>query len=72
MNMKCLPAVTVGWMLTAGFAAAEPTLVQKDVNLRAGPGTNFPVLFLVPGGSTADVIACNAGWCQVTVRRSAG
>lgn len=65
-------AIAVLLLLGTGLAAAEPTLVQKDVNLRAGPGTNFTVLFLVPGGSTADVIGCNAGWCQVSVRGRAG
>jgi hypothetical protein len=54
--------------LVASNAAAftAPALVLSDLNMRAGPGTNSPVVITVPGGSTVDVLGCDAsGWCSV-------
>jgi hypothetical protein len=53
-------------LVSTGMAAAEPALAVSDVNMRGGPGTNFPVMMLIPGGTTVDVRGCSGEWCQVT------
>ena len=47
--------------LSSGIAWAAPALTPSDLNLRAGPGTDSPVVILVPGDSTVDVLGCDAG-----------
>ena len=38
------------------------------VNMRQGPGTNFPVLDTLDGGTQAEVLEVNAnGWAQIEV-----
>jgi uncharacterized protein YraI len=59
--------------VSSGVAWAAPALVMSDLNMRAGPGTDSPVIVTVPGGSTVDVLGCDAsGWCSVRFRRFAG
>ncbi len=45
-----------------------------NVNLRAGPGTDFPVVVTVPGRTPIAILGCLAdyGWCDVLVQRSRG
>ena len=40
-----------------------------NVNLRAGPGTDFPVIVTVPGRTPIAILGCLAdyGWCDVLV-----
>jgi uncharacterized protein YraI len=41
--------------------------------MRAGPGTNSPVVITVPGGSTIDALERDAsGWCSVRYGRFDG
>lgn len=52
----------------AGTAAAQTsTRVTTDLNMRSGPGTEFPVLRVIPRNSPVRVIACNAQvtWCNI-------
>lgn len=51
--------------LSGGIAAAAPATVSTDLNLRAGPGTQYGVVALLPVGSTVDTGGCGNGWCQV-------
>ena len=59
-------------LLSAEAASAAPTLVTANVNMRAGPGTTFEVITLIPGGSTVDVTRCSGGWCSVVWQGRAG
>lgn len=59
-------------MLAAGLllgsvtvAAAGPALVTADLNLRSGPGVNYGVVGMLPGGSTVNVVGCRGSWCRV-------
>ena len=66
-------ALAAGLLLTsAGVAAAAPALVTGDLNLRRGPGTNFGVITVLPGGSTVNVLNCDGGWCRVAWPGAAG
>jgi uncharacterized protein YraI len=58
--------------LSSGVAAAAPAVVQNDLNLRAGPGIEYPVVAAMPGGATVDVMGCEAGWCRVAYRGTMG
>jgi uncharacterized protein YraI len=55
--------------LLTGAAAADPATVVTDSNLRAGPGTEYPVQVTIPAGVTIDVQGCDGAWC---VARYAG
>jgi len=57
---------------SATVAAAAPALVTSDLNLRSGPGTNYQVLNVLPGGSTVDVLDCTGSWCRVGWGNSTG
>ncbi|MDY8108018.1 DUF1236 domain-containing protein [Fulvimarina sp. 2208YS6-2-32] len=66
----------------ASFAAlsVSPSLAQTaissttDLNVRAGPGSNFPIVGVLPTGDAATLDGCNdAGdWCRVTVEGTQG
>jgi uncharacterized protein YraI len=65
-----LAAASIG--LSCGLAAAEPALVTRNINLRAGPGTSFPIVASIPGGSTVDAADCKGEWCSVHWGKHAG
>ena len=50
----------------ADLAAAKPTTVVAEVNLRKGPGTDSEVITLIPKGTMVEVGACTNGWCMVS------
>ena len=50
----------------ADLAAAKPTTVVAEVNLRKGPGTDSEVITLIPKGTMVEVGACTNGWCKVS------
>jgi Bacterial SH3 domain len=59
-------------VLSAPAVQAAPALATNNVNLRQGPGTNFPVITTIPGGSTVDVSGCQGQWCAVTWQGRSG
>jgi len=65
--------ITAVLALSSGAALAAPAVTLTDVNLRAGPGTDSPVVITVPAGSMVDVLGCDAGgWCSVRYGNFAG
>ena len=52
-------------LLSTGIAAAAPGTARTDLNVRSGPGTNYPVVGALQSGETVDVQGCTGGWCQV-------
>ena len=54
-------------VLPAGVPGA--TIVPARMNVRGGPGTNFPVITSVAAGSTFEIVGLNPGatWYQVRV-----
>ncbi|WP_337998025.1 SH3 domain-containing protein [Oleispirillum naphthae] len=66
--MKYLPAAAFGClMLAAAPAWAAEGYTLSGVNLRAGPGTGYPVLAQMPPGIPLAIQGCLAGgsWCDV-------
>ncbi|MBO3762347.1 SH3 domain-containing protein [Ciceribacter sp. L1K22] len=66
-------------ILAAGLAIAVslPALAQAangyataNVNLRAGPSTNYPAVTVIPAGAGVDIYGClnTANWCDVGFR----
>lgn len=53
-------------------AAAKPVATTTDTNLRKSPGTDSPVLTLIPRGTTVEVGKCNNGWCQASLNGQDG
>jgi len=73
MKLMCKLMTGAGMLaLSSGFAAAAPAVVQNDVNLRAGPGVEFPVIAAMPAGARVDVTGCQGSWCQVAFNGTAG
>ncbi|MET3924697.1 SH3 domain-containing protein [Devosia sp. 2618] len=50
--------------LPAAYAA--PGVVTANVNVRSGPGTNYPVIDTARTGTRVDVQQCQGSWCYVT------
>jgi hypothetical protein len=50
---------------TAG-AIAKPITLGGDTNLRSSPGTNSPVVTLIPKGTSVEVDKCSNGWCKTS------
>jgi uncharacterized protein YraI len=53
-------------LLSAGAALAVPATAETDLNVRSGPGTQYPVIGSIAGGETVDVGSCTGSWCQVS------
>src|SRR5262249_8738198 len=74
-KMKLASRLTMGagvLALSTGVAAAAPAVVQNDLNLRAGPGVEFPVVAAMPAGTPIDVTRCQASWCRVAFNGTVG
>jgi uncharacterized protein YraI len=63
MIWKTIAAAGITLAFSATIAAADPTRVLSNTNLRLGPGTNFGVVTTVPGGSIVEVSSCGGQWC---------
>jgi uncharacterized protein YraI len=47
-------------------AQAAPGVVTTNVNVRSGPGTNYPVVDLARSGTPVDVQQCQGSWCYIS------
>ncbi len=54
-------------VLFGGTAEAQSARTNADVNLRAGPGTEYSTIITIPAGSYVNILGCTAGyeWCGV-------
>jgi len=61
----CLAAFVIS--LTPAAAEAATAIVTTSLNLRTGPGTQYPVLGTIPNQMIVSVAGCTAGygWCRV-------
>ena len=70
-----LRAISLAGALLLGLAL--PTLAEADytvvwVNVRSGPGMNYPVVQVAWPGSPFTVHSCSGRWCSVTVAGVSG
>ena len=60
--------ITAGLIAAAALissnALAEPGMATGNVNMRSGPGTEYPVITTIPAGAPVEVMGCQS-WCQV-------
>jgi hypothetical protein len=70
----CVLAISAAVLvaLSASCAQAVPALATKNVNMRQGAGTNYPIVTTIPGGSTVDVTGCQGQWCTVVWQGQTG
>jgi uncharacterized protein YraI len=57
---------------SAAIANAQTAVAETDLNVRAGPGTEFSVVGVIPGGAPVQVMGCSGSWCQVAFRGGTG
>jgi hypothetical protein len=69
---KTLLASAAALLLTTGAALAVPATAQSDLNVRSGPGPQYPVVGALQGGETVDVGGCTGSWCQVSFSGGTG
>src|SRR5687767_6866958 len=67
-------AALVGAVCAPGVAAAANAFTTGDVNMRAGPSTQFPRVRTLPEGVTVTVHGCldGWGWCDTSWRGDRG
>ncbi|GGB38384.1 hypothetical protein GCM10011316_08050 [Roseibium aquae] len=58
------------------LAQTRPAIAYTtaDLNMRAGPGTNYPVLTTLPRGAGVTIFGCTAdyGWCDAAFTTARG
>jgi uncharacterized protein YraI len=65
----CHAGLTSLLLVSAAAFAQTPAATNGPVNLRAGPGQDYPVVSQLPGGVPVTVMGCVAGytWCDVAL-----
>lgn len=75
MNTKLLATTAVAAMLFSGAAYAQQSVVAStDLNVRSGPGPQYPVIGVIGVDEQATLMGCVDGsmWCQVDAGGVAG
>ncbi len=67
----------VAALVWGGTAQAQPQLQAQataEVNVRSGPGTQYPVQFTLATGTVVNILACSDGyeWCQIALGNQVG
>lgn len=64
-----MAAAAVSSFALPAIAEAAPAFSTANVNMRSGPSTRYPAVFVVPAGSRVDIRGClsSANWCDVSV-----
>lgn len=71
MKAKLFTAVAACALLaTAGASSAQTVFAASDLDVRAGPGPDYPVVGIIEIDSEATVLGCEreSGWCEVDAR----
>jgi len=55
-------------LIGAGTASAATAVASNDLNVRSGPGTQYPVVTVIPQGGAVTATDCNGSWCRVDYR----
>lgn len=70
-----LPLAAVAFTAMTAIASAQTGAVATtDLNVRAGPGPQYPVTGMIAAGAPADLGGCldNSKWCQVNTADGMG
>ena len=68
MKARLAMALVCGALLAPLQAFADPGYATTAVNLRAGPGTGYPAIVVVPRHASVNILGCLNGysWCDVS------
>jgi uncharacterized protein YraI len=74
MTGVLVTAVALGTLLIAGPALALPGYSTAHLNLRTGPGTQYPIAGMMEYNVRSEITGCLAdySWCSVTVAGLSG
>jgi uncharacterized protein YraI len=75
MRIKWRVLIAAAILIVAPATAfAARGYATNTVNMRAGPGTEYPVVMTIPGGAHITINGClsDYAWCDVTFRRNRG
>ncbi len=63
-----------GLTMLVTAADAAPGIVTQNINMRAGPGIDYPLVAQLPQGTPAEIFGCLSGfgWCDVAVQDTRG
>ncbi len=73
-----LLAAALAWLSASSPAAAQGAdpnaYVTADLNLRAGPDTDYPAIIIIPAGQYVTVYACipDLTWCDISYGENRG
>ncbi len=70
-SIRGLATVLAGVLMAMPVVAA-PATVADNINLRRGPGVQYPPIAIIPYGDTVEVIGCARTWCEVDWRGARG
>jgi len=70
-SFKTATLAAACFALSCGAAAAQ-AVTATDLNMRAGPGTNYSVVEVIPQGTPVDVMNCGGNWCEVSFGGTTG
>ena len=72
--LRTFALAATAMIASAGWAAAQEAIATADVNMRAGPGSRYPVVTTVPEGREVFIHGCisDFDWCDVSWRRNRG
>lgn len=73
-QLRILALAATALLGAATAASAQQAFTTNDVSLRAGPGTRYPMVRMIPEDAVVYVHGClrNWDWCDVSWRRSRG
>lgn len=64
--LRIAASAAIFTLLSAVCATAKPITTTGETNLRKSPGTDSPVLTIIPKGTTVEVGKCSNGWCETS------
>lgn len=65
-------AAAIGSLAAGAAAAGDRYTAAIDVNIRSGPGADYPIVEVLPAGDAIRTMKCEAGWCSVATFSGAG
>ena len=73
-HLRILAIAAAAMLGGSTLASAQEAFTTNDVNMRAGPGSRYPVVTTIPSDREVIIHGClsNWDWCDVSWRRNRG
>jgi uncharacterized protein YraI len=73
-HLRILAFAATAMLASSTWASAQEAFTTSDVNMRAGPGSRYPVVTTIPADREVFIHGClsNWDWCDVSWRRNRG